>query len=741
MKGNDWNVIKIITDILHNKFSIKFTTMMSTIGCKEETFRRWRNGATKKIQDDNIDLIYKNLPKVLRTEEDKQQYMILVKDAFENAGSKVGVRLEQITTLEELLEYLCKDFKQDLGKDKIYELTNGLKADSQLREIILEKFRINEKRTPIFRVKKLGVEEKTEIENKPMKWKLDLEHCFVLEFKEKEKSYTYKVLVNYNFNKKAHKDAGEYAEARDAVKAYGVKMILLFSNTKISDQEMRFFMDSNIYVEQISSKELVEKMISKDYVYSSSSLDMEIEILANKYADIILGRINKYYSVIFKNILFESEKSLGNKYIDNFIFWEAKFATRHHINFQTNRIMELLNAREDMTTRKALAIGYLSFPSILRLIHKFDKVYLMDNSSKSLKMYENYLQENCSVLLSKVEFVTFTSVMFDAIVKHYNLYNTFDFVLLGTGSASFLKKIQPYYMMSNLWLKRNGVLYVSFINSEFLYEYVDRVTAEENFEFIPSTGGGRATALMNNSTEKFELYCETGSYSALKESAEKYFSVEKGYSYPLASVLQGTYKKPLQNILKELDKEYSKKGIEQKTFSNCKGYYVDMVLRKGNGEKIEMSKLENDSIKRVVFDSDNKYKKFYLKTLLLEEIHLSKEKEENDENLQEIYVVTLPSQKMLPETDCNEICLGEKRFSLMSISEINKLGIEYKNISPFLSKKCSSIKLTKVYDSEIHRKEVPFYYVGDGSFDGGYKIEKEKLLKLLKDFHYTEINI
>ena len=77
--------------------------------------------------------------------------------------------------------------------------------------------------------------------------------------KETDKKYSYKVLVNYNFNQEDYEKAGDYTEARDAVKAYGVRMILLFGNANVSDKEINFWMDSNIYMERISIQEISKR--------------------------------------------------------------------------------------------------------------------------------------------------------------------------------------------------------------------------------------------------------------------------------------------------------------------------------------------------------------------------------------------------------------------------------------------------------------------------------------------------
>lgn len=740
MDTNKWNITGIITELLKEEFTVSYSSMAKAFQCTTQTLSDWRKGI-RKPQKSHINVICTKLPKMLGDESGRHdRYLSLLKAEFHDAGSKVKVSVDKCDSVETLLRYLYNDFEKELGEDKLYELLNDSDANILLRQITLEKFKINEKYTPIFQTEELGAEEKKEYGKKKMKWSLDLDHCFILKFRGYEKRYTYKVLVNFNFNHKEHELAGHYAEARDAAKLYGVNMILLFGNAQLPEDEIRFFMDSNIYMEEISLHEITDKKLSKDYIYSSENVDMELERLANQYTDIILGRLGKYYSVIFKNILFDTKRSYTAKQRESYIFWDAKYATRHHLNFQECRITELMEGEDNVIPYggNALAIGYLSFPCMLRLTERYEKIYLMDNSNASVKMYEEYIKEIAPDLLKKAEFVTFTSAMFEAVTEKYELYHSIDFILIGTGSGSFIKKLQNYYRMCNSWLKMGGVLYISFLNSEFLYEDVDRVTTEQNFEFIPVIDKRKAVALISNSAERFELYCETYDCNLLKDYAEKYFEVIKMYSYPLASVLEGTHKSRLQNILKELDKEYSRHGFSTKTFSNSRGYYVDGVLRKRNENLIAISEPEEHNMESVTFHDTEKYREHYLKTLLLAKIT----REESRTILPaEIYVVLLSTRKRLPETSNNEIYLGGNTFRLLDIAEINTLGIEYRNISPFLKACSTKVRLRKYYDEELVKLKKSSFYIGDGSRNSGYKVEHEELMKLLKEYKYNSTKI
>jgi len=733
---------------MRDKFSVNYSKMNELIGCTEQTARNWRN--EKNHPKSFVRDICKKLPEAL-DESQKIEYLNILKEQFSDECDNVQQALADMNTVEKLFEYLYGKYEQDLTQDIHFDLINNIDSNPQLRDNILKKLIINEKRTLIYHVEEIGDQEKEIIDKNNPKWKLNLDHCLFLKFREGERAYNYKILVNYNFNSEEYKQVGEIIEARYALQEYGVKMILLFANTQIPKEHVAFCMDYNMYIEEINYLEIQDKKTSKDYIYGVS--DIEKDTLINKYTDIVLGRLSKYYSVIFKNILFDPSKVITHKQSENYVLWEAKFATRHHINFQTERIDELLTnagneqkrfhqSGEFVQGKKALAIGFLSFPSILRLAMYFEHIYLLDNSQQSISCYQKIIRSKYSDLAGKIHCITFTSVLYEYTTNLYNLYNAIDFILIGTGEGSFLKKLPIYYRMCNSWLKTNGYIYVSFLNSEFLYEYVDRITLEENFDFIPIANEHRAEAHISNFQNTYDLYCEMNDFNELKDVGEQFFKFIKAFSYPLASVLQGTHKVRLQNILKEIEKEYSKSGFNIRTFSNCKGFYIDGLFQKHVGGEVKSCILNNEGIEveNLNLVDRDEYRYFYLKTLLLAEKGTMTKNLECPCGKKVIYCILLPNYKKLPETENNEIFLGPKRFRLLSLTEINMLGIEYKNMSPFLVEQTSNLRIMKYYDKDIIESK-KYCYVGDGTSRGLYKLKKNVLIEKLNEFGYEGVDI
>lgn len=731
---NDWNISNIVMTILREESKYSYLRIAQELGVSEQSLSDWRKGV-RTPQKQNIDTICQGVPSILPVSA-HEHFLSILKDNFKNAGDLVVSRLTDCHTISDALSYLYTDFQTNLVHDKLYLLLNSHEGNELLREIILKKIHVNEKRTSTFQVEELGYIYQKELENKNIHWKLDLDHCFLIKFKDTSRKYSYKVLVDFNFNQKEHDQAGDYAEARDAARAYGVKMLLLFGSFPIPHNELRLFLDSNIYSEEIQMKELRKKRLSKDYIYSFSDTDAEMEAYANKYADLIIGQLMKYHSVIFKNILFETKRNMPVKMQNQYVFWDARYATRHHINFQTNRIEYYLNQSEIPRGGKAMAIGYMSFPGLLRLEKYFDHIYLMDNSNTSVKMFEQQLSEQFGEqnprLLDKITFITFTSSMYSSLSDLHHLYHSIDFILIGSGSGSFIKKMKAYYQMCNSWLTNSGALYVSYLNQDFMYDFIDQVTSEQNLEFFPRIAEKRASAFLANTTEKYDLYCETYEFNELKDISEKYFTAESFFSYPLASILEGTNKRMLQNILKELDKEYSSKGFISKTFSNCRGYYLDAFLKKRMYPSLLMKIPEDLSYQLVPKDDIKDFQNHHLKLLLLAEPAAIQKQTEHIGLPREIYLFLLPDGKKLPETDQKEICLGTKKLRFLTIAEINTLGLEFQNIPVFLNSRDSHITLNKNYDSEIKGTPGNFYYLDNGTEKNIYKVSGNDLVQYLE---------
>lgn len=732
-----YNVTKEIFDVLKEDFSIKYSKIYEKVGVSEQTGINYRKGQTRPLEKSR-EIIYKGITEMLSSEQ-QESFAEKLKNRFNNAGNLVKEHLRQKKNLNDILEYLYVDFEKDINEDSKFKLLNCSDNEELLRQIIFEKLQISEKTSLNFQVRKL--EDSDEIWNKrEFACIMNPGHCLLLKVLKRGKSDTYNILVNFNYNSEEYKKVNTVLRLEDVKKSSTVNMILIFSNIHIPDEDLERCMEREIYIENIRNADVNRKR-GKDYIFTKTD-DKNLELAANQYSDMIIGKIKKYFSAVFKNILFENEKYSGNKQ-NPFVYWEPKYATRHHINFQTKRLEEYMNAERNQASDMAVvAIGFWSFPSVLRLEKYFRHIYLLDNSNKCITCYSEYLKKNHPQIAQKTSFITFTSTIFKYITDKYNLYHSVDFVIMGTGAGSFVKDIQTYYKMINQWMKTGGKFYVSFLNKEFPYEYIDNNSLEENIGYIPGADQTSVLAAPLNSSEKYGIYCSLCSCNELKDVAKKYFRILRLYSYPLLPLLQNEHKKRLQNILKEYDKAYSNSGFTERTYSDGRGYYVDAMLEKVNGERIEIRQAADvyENIKYKTVNGEVGSEEKYWKTLLVTEVRTMGGKGKGS-YFSDITVVILPNYKRLPETDSGQIVLGNKKFRLLDIYEINLLGIEYKNISPFIFSKDHALQIKYCYDLQLEEASHEKICVGTGRYKEMCQLKKGELLEILKRNGYERVSI
>ncbi len=720
-----WNISKIIIETIHEKFNITYKNIYNALKCTEQTGLNYRTGRTKPSKA-CIEQICQGVNELLDNEQ-KNIYIARLCQIFSDAGEVVREGLEKKSDVESLFQYLYNSFENDQKKDDMYALLN-VKANSKLLQYVLMK-KLNECTNSFSNFRVENIESILPKVGKTEKY-MDMDNCLVLELKTSMVNQPYNVLINYNCTWFCDDKEIIYniSNMSDNLKEAGIRMSLIFTDKKISDKDVAFSIKSNMYIEQIQKQEIYKEQDISNYVFCKE--ENKYERVANIYSNVIVEHIKKYFQVAYKNIIFTSVTELDRKYPG--VLWQAKYATRHHINFQRERLLEVINENnnDQQKNKVGIAIGFWGFPSILAKQEIFSNIYLFDNSLEAINKYEEFECGN-----PKVHCEVFTTMLFDYITQKYELYNQVDFILMGTGAGSFCRNIQSYLQMCNQWLKPNGKLYISFINKEFPYMYVDRRTQEENFEYIPKEGKKIIQAVPANLSEQYEMFGSVYECNELKNIVQNHFCILSLFSYPLACILQSKHKNQLQNILKEYDKAYSGTGFCEKNFSNSKGYYLDILLQKYVGKKIINEKLE-ESQKIKDIDLHNLEENICMcKTLLIKEIV-----NEPNELVENVLIIVMPSERKLPETENKEIILGNKKFQLLSIREINEIGLEYKNISPFnVSNLQCNVK--RFYDHTLEGMKGKEMVVCNGSFDRGYKIKCNDLIKKLQQYQYEHISI
>ena len=718
------------------EMGIRYNQMPALFDCTEGTITNWRKGKTTP-DEHSIRVSLERLPRFLgKTDGGEEKLIQYFRDHYrtQEAGGYIMDRLYGCDGIGELLEYLLVDYDNDRQADNLAEILRNKRYIPYIMQLLSEKAQLHVTEHKFFKVEKCSFTK----EDQDNIMSMDPEACFVLKCSDSGSSYGYKVLVNTNFvpgDNTLHIHRNQHA-----VKRYNVNMMILLTTARLDGEMISFYVNNNIYVETVEREDFEKRGAECSFAYNTD-LPAQYLVAVNRYCDLLWEKISKYFDVIFKNVIFEKldTKSVEKKRRERGLLWEAKFATRHEINFECERIKELLGEWPGSPAEKrdlAVAIGFVSFPVVLMLRQYFRKVIFLDNAYHCVSQYEKEYKDS-----TQGEFSAFTSAVGGYITGMYSLYGNVDLVVVGAGYVSFLKNPSSYYKYINTWLKNEGIVYLSLYNSEFTYDYIDRITLNENMDFFPESWDKQAKVNINR-MGRYHIYCDMGHYDKTKEQVSRYFEIESMFSYPMASLLVGSGKAFLQNILKELDKEYSRKGIplEGKNFNNTKGCFLDVAARKRVGHGIRLVRFQEYEIhhpysisRKAQFaalaeeglreDGSN-----FVKVLICRE---------DGANGAAYYLVVLPSNSQIPETEERMIDIQKKRLNMLTIAEVNELGFEIGNMSPFFE--CTrGIQWKKLYDKSISRLADNYIFTGSGRCDVTLKIPGNVFMKKLEEFGFEQ---
>lgn len=192
--------------------------------------------------------------------------------------------------------------------------------------------------------------------------------------------------------------------------------------------------------------------------------------------------------------------------------WEPRFVTKREIDFECKQIKKLLNldgsqsysdskVKNEPQCDMVIAVGFVSFPAALLLKDYFKRVVLLDNTGGSVEAYQKKFGNT-----GKVETLIFTSTIGNPVTNIRKLYHAADLVIVGGGCTSFFKNPKVYYEYVNTWLKEEGIAYFSYYNTDFIYDYVDRVTLDDNMDFrpVPETRIAKVNLIPRS---KYHIYC------------------------------------------------------------------------------------------------------------------------------------------------------------------------------------------------------------------------------------------
>lgn len=743
-KQENLEVMQVLINSMYEA-GITYVQIANLAECAKNSVTNWKKSISSPALH-YFQKIEKNIMPLLAANKEDLDVKIMANIRSKGKDVKtvqfILERLSPEAGICRFLQYYVFNYQNDRKLDLLEELITNPEYLEYIRKVLLKKLQIKGKGYKFFDADFWAFSRGSDIDTEPI---LKDGNWLMLRFADSESSYGYRTLlhIKYSYSKEELLQLSLFM--RDNPDK--VNMMVLITADRVSQKELHYCIQDNIYVEKLKVKDVAEESASENFIYEEGP-DAEKLLPINRFCDTIWNRISKYFSVIYKNIIFShlDEKLKEGKRAERGILWEDHFANRHEINFECERIKEILS-RENSSgnspcsrDKVAVSIGFVSFPVLLMLREHFQKIICLDNAMDCINEYKRKFG-------GRGDFSIFTSSIADYITNRCSLYHSVDLVVIGTGYASFLRYPSVYYQYINTWLKNDGIVYISYYNSEFIYDYIDWITLNQNMDFLPVAD--TKTAKVNiNKAGKYYIYCETNNYKDAKSFVGRYFELQNIYSYPVASVLFEQGKHFLQNILKELDKEYARKGVslDNMTFSNCRGCFLDIVAQKKTKPLVCSSGMEQHLIHHAYARTcDNRYEQLkkeglredghnYVKVLICQDRNTSGSM--TLPGIKCYYAIALPYNKQIEETTDNEVVVFSKKLKLLNIQQLNELGFEIGNITPFFTFKNENVKWIKICDHSLLSSSYPYIFTGSGRCDASIKMSKREFQGYLEQYSY-----
>lgn len=547
---------------------------------------------------------------------------------------------------------------------------------------------------------------------------------------------------------------------------YKGDMRILFVRDYLQNDSKIIADTNNVYIERINDESLSGHI---HCFYLSKNIDSDVLIAMNLYSNSVINHFEKYCDTISKNRVFakymkgleiyDKELNVNNAYERLFnygTFYKIKLLTQYESQFEKRILTELIgNKRKDDNESKVIFLGYTGLPLLLDIHMCFDKIIMLDNSQVFCEMF-NYFKDNClnnddkndkiNKAISKTDCRKF--YLFNSTITSINedLFGKVDLIVVAGGYASFLKNLDRYLTLFNLWLKPSGKVMASFYNDNRFLRRSIRKNLKIALDFECHYSSNSATSNIMNDYEH-EIYCKSRSVSDAKDIIEKYLFIENVYTYPFMSLFLENDEQELNEFMRRIDENNSfseESGMEY-------GYFIDIIAKKeilkekclykfnsniveeeivhdyiyNRAEQFEqLRKLDTSNL--VLYDGTN-----VLKTLLV-----------TNEKKNELFVVVMGANKRLIQDGRNIVVFNDKT-QLCNIYELNMFGIEAGNISPFIEIKSENddIKIMYFYDSKLHDIVSDWFFIGTNDCEKTIRISKKHLLKELQNRGFSKKDI
>ena len=578
------------------------------------------------------------------------------------------------------------------------------------------------------------------------------------------------VLTNFEIN-----DVISFGESvRQLKDKNNIQLIIIFTDNEIPFSKHKYFMETyNLFFETITDQNLSRTKLQSIsfYDFFSSLESMEAQF----YAQQVFDRFTSYFTVIRNEITFQSYANKLNhhlltdspeneNYLKEFVdktllkdVFEYSYLSRHTIYFERNRLKEAVKKLLKQKRRKTLGLVMeICFPNSFlssSIYEKCEKILLFTSSFHSLMTFKNIDKMNEHKIFPDNVQMNIAHINPQYISNQYadEITGKVDLVILGFGTGSSIVHITEYLRHINSWLSPNGMIFISFANSDSAVLH-KQLGGQEPMEITPLYFSDYWQYSMAN---KFKFLARIKRYTV--EEARKmvgtYVDDCKCYTYPFLSALGETEysDKSLKDEIRQIDKMYAiqqggKHGdyitvIGQKNTKKRKHHDTEMrriLLYNKICECLDKRNIKYEPIKHpVTIDTQNLFKTLvekgedYSQFDLLKTIILIR----NDKNTSQFLFCILPRE--------NKISLNRLHAKLMSEkSIIEKFGKG--TISPLVvlpeivdMTECSGT----YYLMGLEKLVKDYIIISSGISTESIKMKRRDFLSLMKSLGAVNYNI
>lgn len=524
--------------------------------------------------------------------------------------------------------------------------------------------------------------------------------------------------------------------------------------------------DIPIYIKRITQQKLEKQ--DTNINYRKKNMRLEDVTMINCVADYMLYSLQCDFDLFLKNALSlrYEEKGAGERERSRTFVDAYQMEEEFEIYLLKRELVNLIEkVPKEQEVIKVVALNHESYYILMRAISatkneikkngKIFQIIIGDNSGKVVELLD---KQSSTEVVSKAVCCLKAEIL-DIFTEEQELCGNVDMIIVGMGTLSLFKNPKKYFPYMNAWLKKDGKIFLSVysVSGAKLVPYKHLVG--QNLRFVTKESGDIAE-YVDSLQSFFRLYCKAYEKREIQREVGKYFTLEeekhisngnlytreKLYMHPsIAPLVVKDIPKEFKDALCEMERQYSMDLVHRSEV----GYFIISVAKKVVKDVKSIKKIRN--VEKIMHE-DAITRKWHYKVMvqhgiqdavILKPILLKSKNTEN--GIEQLYCIVIDSNHTIAEkitttnsyiTGCEDFIVP--RLQLLTTKEINDLGYEIGNLSPFEK---YSENILYYFDRNILMRGNENFVFGSGNTKCSYKVNRKELDNLLKAHNYQLVNV